>query len=213
VEIVIDKLSSGASPTLPETRSSIRLCHEAEGLLISHVAFGQKIVNPQSPYTECNSAIYNLDVAEAFLTSTSSLHCYSEIDIAPNNVMYEAGIFNPNLTHTNLQHSMYDCQSSGVKHDSSLDTTLGVWSNTISIPFELINCPAGCLSSSNPSATAQCTDRPSLIRGNFFRVVENVAASNDSCDSASCDYLAFSPTLVSPPSFHEPQYFAYFILE
>lgn len=214
VELSINKLSSGSSS--PSANSRVYVCHENEGLLIRHEAYGQTITNPSSPYTTCNSGIFNLDVVEAFVTSTS-LHCYSEIDLSPFNVPYESGIYNPNLTHTNLQHSLLDCDTSGVKHESVLSTRNSTWISTMSIPWEKINCPSGCPESLNTKKESQkkpsyCSGKPpkGIVRANFFRVVEK--SLTDMCNSQLCDYLAWSPTFVDPPSFHEPNYFGYLIL-
>jgi hypothetical protein len=206
-ELVIDRLSSGAES---KKSSSVLLCHSSEGLVVQHDARNQTKETP-SPYSTCNSAIFNLDVVEAFVTSTS-LHCYSEIDLSPLNVPYEAGIYNPNLNHTNLQHTLLDCDRSGVKHKSSILKLEGfaTWSSVITIPWELINCPPGC----PERALQSCSEPPKKLRANFFRVVEkdHMDVENATCNSEVCEYMAWSPTQLSPPSFHEPNYFGYLTL-
>lgn len=50
-----------------------------------------------------------------------------------------------------------------------------------------------------------------IYNANFYRINELVPVAT--CTATSCEYLAWSPTLVSPPAFHEPLYFGTIILE
>jgi hypothetical protein len=50
-------------------------------------------------------------------------------------------------------------------------------------------------------------------RANFYRVNELEPVGQQLCSSSSCEYLAWSPTMVDPPAFHCPKKFGYLILE
>jgi hypothetical protein len=229
-EININKLSSGIDS---KSKSTIHVCYVSDnndstsGLHISHEAYNQKYTN-EGGYDTCNSAIFNLDVTEYFISpfkidineieTTSNIdelgsHCYTELDLSPYNTMFEAGIYNPNLNHTGIENVLLDCNTSGVTHTSEVDLDKSIWKSNLKLPWDSINCPADCPSINNkwPGVESSCINDPlNVYRINFYRINELVPV--DSCSSTSCEYLAWSPNYVTPPSFHEPKYFGYMIL-
>jgi hypothetical protein len=52
----------------------------------------------------------------------------------------------------------------------------------------------------------------SVYRANMFRISQ-LTSSGAKCSSASCEYLAWSPTLSDPPAFHEPTHFGYLLMQ
>jgi len=215
--ITINKLSDGKGPSL--SSSLVSLCYDNDGLNINVEAYNQLYYN--GIYSHCNDAIFNLDVNEVFIAPDvdgSDPHCYNEIDMSPTNVMYEAGIYNPNLNHTGLVNKLYDCTLSGVIHESQLDLSKATWTSKLLIPWSVIHCPVGC-----PLSTyeASCNNihnygqLHNIYRANFYRINEIVSTSTCSSGYSSpqtCEYNAWSPTDVYPPSFHEPPKFGYLVL-
>lgn len=206
--ITINTLSDGTKSS--QSTSSLQLCHDSSYFHITHTAFAQKFF-PSSSYKSCNDAIYNLDVAEAFIgphiDSDDGDHCYSEIDVNPTNEIYESGIYNPNLNHTGASNKELTCTTSGVLHATVASKAAQSWTATLNIPWKVLNCPAGCPDSRYCSDSSTPAD---VYRVNFYRVNELSAVTK--CSSSVCEYMAWSPTLSSPPAFHEPKQFGYLVV-
>eukprot|EP01034_Spumella_vulgaris_P026409 gene26409-32987_t len=83
--------------------------------------------------------------------------------------------------------------------------------------LNVIDKPNGCPSEPKGSLNIRnlremdATPSSVVYRANFFRVNELV--SSPTCSSSSCEYLAWSPTGVNPPAFHEPTKFGYLVLQ
>lgn len=208
----IDHLSNGLPAS--EVAQTTQLCHDGEGdfLQVSFDIEQQGVsASLDSKYTTCNSGVFNLDVMEAFIAPPGgSLHCYTELDLSMANVPFFSGIYNPNLNHTGIVGTSIDCASSGIAHstDTASLKAQGRWTSSIRVPFSLLRCPAGCPEACPPS------NSNNVWRANFYRVRVNDAAVMDTqrCTTEFCDYLAWSPTNVSPPSFHEPLSFGFLVL-
>lgn len=202
-------LSSGAIPSQETTAHSTVLCHDDASLTIEVELNQQRSSSSMNnPYTTCNSAIYNLDVFEMFIApGLEAPHCYSEIDISLTGVPFFSGIFNPNLNHTGISNFLIDCTASGIDYrvSNSRVQENQSWRASLKIPLALINSPTGC-----PLQPSPPTSPPSLYRANFFRINSKVETGKQDhkCSVDTCDYLAFSPNGVDPPSFHEPKAFA-----
>ena len=204
--IQVTKLSDGSKNSI--STSSIDLCYDSQYLRIANSALSQKYFGNVS-YSPCNDAIFNLDVSEAFIapyiSGDAAPYCYSEIDLSPGNEIYESGISNPNLNHTGCSNSEYVCSAVDVQHKTVKHRTS--WDASLSIPWTLLNCPAGC-----PKSTYCATDVAvvqKVYRINFYRVNELTPVSK--CSSSTCEYMAWSPTFANPPAFHEPKYFGYLV--
>lgn len=141
--LTIDQLSTGLGAS--QATSTVELCFSDTKLQVVHKAHGQKFLGPTT-YTECNTAIFNSDVAEFFIAPNmeEEPHCYNELDISPYNVMYDAGIYNPNLNHTAVQGFTFSCDTSNIESKTSIDMTKNQWEATLSFPFSLLNCPYEC---------------------------------------------------------------------
>lgn len=141
--VVIDQLSNGFGNS--QATSSVGLCFTDTTLNVVHTAMGQKYLGPTS-YTECNSAIFNSDVAEFFVAPymEEEPHCYNELDISPYNVMFDSGIYNPNLNHTGITGTTFPCDTSNINHKTSIDMSKNEWTATLTFPFSVLNCPYDC---------------------------------------------------------------------
>lgn len=207
--IEINLLSSGL---IASGKSTVSMCYTDQFLNITHAAFDQKYFTT-SPYTNCNSEIYLLDVVEAFVApdlEESGPLCYSEIDVSIENVMFESGIINPNLNHTGISGQVLECSSSGIQHETFGNREENLWTSSVQIPWSVLNCPRGCPYSAYCDASSDLSKPLGSYRANFFRLNELEATSK--CTSTLCDYMAWSPNFVSPPAFHEPLYFGYLVL-
>jgi hypothetical protein len=161
-----------------------------------------------------------LDVAEAFITPSvgeapeSAPHCYSELDISPGDVMFESGIYNPNLNHTGISGTLINCSTSDVLHSTDLSSLSSgqSWTASLAFPWVLLNCPRGCPITSD-YCVGNITERKALYRANFFRINQLLPGSDTKCSSSTCEYLSWSPTMQDPPAFHEPNYFGYLVMK
>jgi len=207
--ITISALSNGEGQS--QALSSIKACYDEDSLVIQNEAKNQNFF-PTDQFNSCNDPIFDLDVTEMFISpwnlgiNLPGPHCYSEIDISPWNVMYISGIYNPNLNHTGCVNSEISCDKSEIKHKTTIEKNLNQWTSTMRIPWKVINAPSGCPADDiiSPIST--------VYRVNFYRINELVNVSTSTCSSTDCEYLAWSPTNVNPPAFHEPTEFGYLIL-
>lgn len=177
-------------------------------MYVNHTANKQEfLVDPN--YSACNEPIFSADVAELFIAPNmeETPHCYNELDISPFDVMFDAGIYNENLTYTTVDGYEFDCEGTGVSHFTDIDMDNNRWEAHLTFSFELLNCPHDC-----PLARYCGHSTPNYIyRANFFRINELVETAD--CSSSTCEYLAWSPTDINPPAFHEPTKFGYLLLQ
>lgn len=206
VTVTVDQLSTGlgaASSTM-----TVDLCFDDINLYATYTAFNQTYF-PAEKYTECNDPVFYQDVIEIFVVPYMEkvAHCYNELDISPYNVMFEAGIYNKNLNYTGVVDSTMNCSTSGVIHETTIDETSNSWTAQLTYPFHLLNCPYNC-----PMWKYCGHDTPNdIYRANFFRVNELKEVS--SCSSSTCEYIAWNPTDINPPAFHEPSKFGFLLLQ
>ncbi|KAJ1437745.1 hypothetical protein B484DRAFT_444936 [Ochromonadaceae sp. CCMP2298] len=204
--VTIDSLSNGLGKS--KAVSTVSLCFTDTDLYLHHEAAGQLYLGETS-YQQCNSAIFNSNVAEFFVAPTlDEPHCYNELDISPFDVMYDAGIYNPNLNHTSVQGTTFDCATSSITHSTSTLMSENQWKVDMSIPFSLLNCPYNC---PQHCPLANRNGPHDSYRVNFFRISQ--LTQNPQCSSSTCEYMAWSPTDVNPPAFHEPLKFGNLLLQ
>lgn len=218
VSLSINKLSNGNGAS--KSSSDVSLCFDETDLKIQINSQRQQYYSTHA-FDECNDSVFNSDVAEVFIApwykNEPTPHCYSEIDLNPFNKLFESGIYNKNLNRTGITGTTFDCGTSGVKHSTTISDS-NSWTESLSIPWNIIDKPYGCpvaeplksLNIRNLRETAS-TAASSVYRANFFRI--NELSSSPTCSSTSCEYLAWSPTLVNPPAFHEPTKFGYLVLK
>lgn len=202
----INQLSNGLGPSL--SQSNVHLCFDDQKLYVKHVANKQQFLNDPG-YKTCNDPVYNADVAEMFIAPSMETvpHCYNELDISPFNVMFDAGIYNKNLNHSGIEGYDFDCNGTGGTYSTTIDMASNSWTADLSFTFELLNCPYNC-----PLKRYCGHSTPNEIyRANFFRINELVPTAQ--CSSSTCEYMAWNPTMVNPPAFHEPSKFGFLLLQ
>jgi hypothetical protein len=221
----IRQLSSGESNAIFPTRISV--CYDRTGLQIAYSAEDQKHFHPDQD-TDCNSDIYNLSVLEFFLGPLQpggetpfedGPFCYSELDVNPFATPYQSGIFNPYRNASSFEHTLLNCSSTGVAVSASIGDIApagkGGWQATMTVPWHIANCPAGCPKSKDQSDPERCTSparKGDTYRANFYRIAQLSALPEGYCCSGGCEYSAWSPTLAVPPAFHEPTHFGTLVI-
>jgi hypothetical protein len=204
--IPITQLSTGAGKG--KSLTEVHLCFDETNLYLNVDLHNQFYLTNEQQFKTCNDAIFNENVFETFIVpyQETEPHCYNELDISPNNVMFEAGIYNPNLNHTGIVGTDMSCDASGILHNTVINSDLS-WKAALSYPFHLLNCPYNC-----PVGNYCGRDLPNdIYRLNFYRINELSPVSK--CSSSTCEYLAWNPTLANPPAFHEPTKFGYMLLQ
>lgn len=205
--IKINKLTTGVTS---KSHSVANLCYTSNELRVTVNSMGQTIFPQTTQFSLCNDPIYNMDVVELFIAprGMSDPKWYSEIDTNPYNVMFESGIYNPNLNHTGISNYLMDCSTSQITHKTNVDKSSSSWSWTVTVPWHVVNNPQGRTGQSEDNTPAIAGD---VFRGNVYRINELVNAA-PSCSSKTCEYMNWSPTMTSTPAFHEPTKFGYLIL-
>ena len=210
--IEVNKLSNGLGSS--ESYSVVNMCFDdytnpdEAYLYVTNTAYEQKYSTPTT-YTQCNDPIFYADVAEFFVAPNMEANpqCYNELDISPSNVMFDAGIYNPNLNGTGMVGTDFDCATSGISNDVVVDSASQTWTATMAFPFSLLNCPYNC-----PLKKYCGHSTPNnLYRANFYRI--NELQPTNKCSSSTCEYMAWSPTMANPPNFHVPTQFGYLVLQ
>lgn len=205
--LIINTLSSGAGPS--QSNSVVSLCFDDINLYVTHEAYKQTLFTDPG-YTVCGESIFTSNVAEMFIAPNMEKvnHCYNELDISPFNVMFDAGIYNPNLNQTGIEGSPFPCEGTGVCFEAAMHPTDQSWTSKMSVSFALLNCPYNC-----PLTKRYCghTWANAVYRANFFRI--NELTKTVSCNSDTCEYMAWSPTMATPPAFHVPSQFGYLLLQ
>ncbi len=171
----------------------VRMCWDSAGVSLLYDARDE--VHVTNTYTKCNSAMYNQEVVEVFMTARlepeqrvdAVITKYLEVELTPHNVLYVSHITNPFGNGTGLQHDLVACAESGVRHEANTSTSSYVAS--IRVPWDLLN---------RGPVVARAGDRYAF---NMFRVVTKVAGVG-LCNTTVCDYGAWRPTGIYPPLFH-----------
>lgn len=144
VNVTIDLLSNGKG--ISKSNSIISLCYSESALQLVHYATKQTYLESESLYKNCNDPIFNSNVAELFIAPyvEETPHCYNELDISPFNIMFDSGIYNPNLNHSGVQGTSFPCISSNITHSTSIEMNQNQWIAQMFFPFSLLNCPYNC---------------------------------------------------------------------
>lgn len=213
--LIIEQLSSGAAHG--KSTAEATLCYNDNGVSLRVTANQQMFYPKQNAFDSCNDAVFNADVVEFFMTSPAvsvdggipenNLHCYNELDVNPANAIFESGIVNPNLNHTGVQNVLIPCGTSGISHLTAVDGNS--WKMSMDVPYSVLDHPAGCPSKSLVSEASMKSKVGRVYRGNLYRI--NELTGTTTCSSSLCEYLAWSATGCTPPAFHEPTKFGYFI--
>jgi len=202
----------GKGPSL----SIVNACWKKDfGIVFNLHLWNQSIFISDPSYEECNSEIFNLNIAEIFVApyfeneTVNGPQCYNEIDVNPSNAIYQSGIYNNNGT---LSHSLYNCNTSGILHTAISRPKVQTWSGSVQIPWDILNNPRAC-----PVVREKDNNNQNIYRINFYRISETELLEKQEdpykCNSEVCNYYAWSPTLKNPPNFHVPSQFGYLILK
>lgn len=212
--ITISNLSSGTGQG--KSVATVGICYFEESLQLTYNIQNQYNFPTEGVYNDCNSAIWNEDTVEAFIAPGFDVNqlkeprCYGEFDISPYGVKWQGSIYNKNLNGTGMTNLLYNCDDT--ISTSSIYGDYHYWTASIKIDFSLLNCPRNC-----PTCDINFVDSKPLpvYRVNFYRINELTSVADDNncdLDSSACEYLAWSPNLHSPPSFHQPIYFGTLVI-
>lgn len=187
----ITMLSSGSATA--RSNSLVKICYIDKGLVISTQHNKQSFFS-ENGYNSCNDPIYNLDVSEIFIapvleSQPDGPQCYNEIDVSPQNVMFESGIYNPNLNHASIKGTLINCNTSLVEHTTEIDKEKNIWISTLTLPWAIANNPSGCpvveYSQVDPNSPT------AMYRINFYRINELVPVSQCSSTGNTARSIGF----------------------
>ncbi|ORX74848.1 hypothetical protein DL89DRAFT_281169 [Linderina pennispora] len=144
----------------PCPQTTVDLCYTSTALNLVFTAYGETNFY-FDPSQTTNGDIWAYEVMEAFIyKGTDNPQTYFEYEVSPNNVTYNAFIFNPSRTRaagTPFDHAFVSNPfGDGFKVTTALDKPNNKWISTSSIPLALFNAE-------NPKGTNW--------RMNFFRTV------------------------------------------
>ncbi|KAJ9426912.1 hypothetical protein QL093DRAFT_2191627 [Fusarium oxysporum] len=112
-----------------------------------------------------NDDIWEYEVVEAFIyKGTKDPQTYLEYEINPNNVTYQAFVYNPTKDREEgapFDHFfIVDPEADGFEAETKLNRRAGTWVSKVKIPLGLFNVDPGCA-------------KGTKWRMNFFRTVTN----------------------------------------
>ena len=179
--------------------ASIHFCVDADKqiILITFEFFHDPHV-AQNTYTHDNSAMWNQEVFEVFISAGAETPMrYLEIELNPNGALFSAWVTNPDGTGRNNVVDFFAGRNAGIQ--TSVVKGENFWQGKIIIPLSLL----GSLQEH--------------YRLNFFRIVSlqpHDPESSWSCTAESCAFLAWSPTFSGDvPNFHIPACFGHLNLK
>ncbi|KAJ7075647.1 hypothetical protein B0H15DRAFT_866188 [Mycena belliarum] len=174
----------------PFPRTDVALCWDASAIHVTFTAHDEAnfFVNPN--YTT-NDPIYQYTAMETFIArATADPMTYLEFEVAPNNVTFQAFIYNPSKVRA--LGAAFDTfyvatpLADGLTATTTVDKPKGLWTSKARIPLGLFNVADG-------------TARGTQWRMNFFRIVTAPATFPDQF------YGAWSRP--NAPNFHMSPYF------
>ncbi|KAK2839299.1 hypothetical protein FQN49_006278 [Arthroderma sp. PD_2] len=176
----------------PFPRTSVKLCYDTKSLNIQFEAKDEKYFY-FDPAHKTNDDIWKYEVMEAFIsTGHADPSTYLEFEVSPNNVTYQAFVYNPSkiraegapFDHAFITNPIAD----GITSKTSLAQAEKKWSSDVRIPLALFNVDS---------------PRHSKWRMNFFRTVtsketypDQVLGAWSSPDKASFHITSFFRKLV-----------------
>lgn len=142
--------------------TQVDLCYEESAIQITFTAYNETNFYYNESYG-INDPIYEYEVMEAFIyRGTNDPQTYLEFEVSPNNMTFQAFIYNPTKVRTSGapfdRFYVSDPLVDGLTATTSLDKDAETWVSTATIPLGLFNVDSG---------EAQGTE----WRMNFFRTV------------------------------------------
>ncbi|KAF5642612.1 hypothetical protein F25303_6481 [Fusarium sp. NRRL 25303] len=148
----------------PFPRTQIDLCYTSTALSLTFTALDEKSFYFNSSQGT-NDDIWAYEVVEAFIyKGTKDPQTYLEYEINPNNVTYQAFVYNPTKDREEgapFDHFFIaDPEADGFEAETKLNRRAGTWVSKVKIPLGLFNVDPGCA-------------KGTKWRMNFFRTVTN----------------------------------------
>lgn len=176
----------------PFPLTTASLCYSATSLQIKFEAYNETNYYFNASQST-NDDIWEYEVMEAFIYhGTNDPTTYLEFEVNPNNVTYQAVVFNPSkirATDASFDHFFVtDPAADGFSASTTLDKEAQTWTSTVQIPLALFDVDVL---------------KGSLWRMNFFRTI----TSADTYPNQTLG--AWSPT--SQASFHMTPFFGHVV--
>jgi len=160
----------------------MRLRHDQENL---HIHFECDDTDIWGTHHERNDPLYEEECVEIFIApDDADPITYFEIEVSPLNTIFAARIHNPNSRRSDMSADL-DWPCEGLQTETHVDKANDRWSVKIFIPL---------------SSLTDGGKIPTLWRANFFRI-------DRPRDGSPHEFSAWSPTMKTPPDFHQPKSF------
>ena len=193
------KHSVGGAPI--EEKTAVQIKYDSSYL---HIKFDCKN-NPrmdQNFYTLDNSALYNQEVFELFISQGSeNPEKYIEIQLNPNDALYLSKITYRGQSDKLIEIELLDTLESGILHSVAKNRTQNSWSGELSIPLSLLN--------------SEKKGVKEVFRFNLYRVIskKDHLDSNWVATAENAIFSCWSSTYKKEPEFHVPDRFGFLYLE
>ena len=131
----------------PFPRTQVDLCYTDDSLELSFTAYDE--VNYFFNASQgTNDDIWEYEVMEAFIyKGTEDPQTYVELEVNPNNVTYQAFVYNPSKTReagAPFDHFFVsDPATDGFKSKTVLNKTAQTWKSTLTVPLGIFNVDVG----------------------------------------------------------------------
>jgi len=156
----------------------------------------------QNFYTKDNSALYNQEVFEIFLSQGSeNPEAYIEIQLNPNDALYVSKITYHGQSDKLIEIELLDTLASGILHSVSKNNAQKSWSGRLRIPLSLL--------------TDEKKGSKEVFRFNLFRVIskKDHLDPNWAATAENAIFSCWSSTYKKEPQFHVPDRFGFLYLE
>ncbi|KAF4456757.1 hypothetical protein F53441_1193 [Fusarium austroafricanum] len=156
------KFSKSVPDQKPFPRTMVDLCYTDTSLSLQFTALDEKNFYYNSSQGT-NDDIWEYEVVEAFIyKGTDDPQTYLEYEINPNNVTYQAFVYNPSKDRSEgapFDHFFIsDPEADGFEAETELNKRAKKWVSKVKIPLGLFNVDPGCA-------------KGTKWRMNFFRTV------------------------------------------
>jgi len=156
----------------------------------------------QNYYTVDNSALYNQEVFEIFISLGSAApKAYFEIQLNPNNALYFSKITFGVKSDDQFEIELLDIKKSGIIHSVTKNELLDSWSGRLSLPLTLF-----------PKLKKGSKE---VFRFNLYRLIskEDHFDPNWIAIPSNAVYACWSSTYQKTPQFHVPDRFGFLYME
>jgi hypothetical protein len=130
----------------PFPLTEVALCYTATDISLTFTAHNETNFYFNPNYTT-NDNIYEYEVMEAFIYhGTNDPSTYLELEVAPNNVTYQAFIYNPSKVRAPgapFDHGFLDGPTDGILAKTTTDKDKKLWTSTVQVPLALFNVDNG----------------------------------------------------------------------